>query len=70
MMSRACGSSFPTSRDVYRLVSYGMILDFEDAVCRLSDADLVPVPLHSRRGQLHAVLRDHPLRSVSAPAPR
>lgn len=60
----------PTSRDVYRLVSYGMILDFEDAVCRLSNADLVPVPLYSRRGQLHAVLRGHPLRSVSAPAPR
>lgn len=60
----------PTSRNVYRLVSYGMILDFEDAVCRLSDADLVPVPLHSRRGQLHAVLRGHPLRAVSAPATR
>jgi hypothetical protein len=39
----------PTSRDVYRLVSYGMVVDFEDAVASASDADLVPVPVHSRR---------------------
>lgn len=46
----------PTSRDIYRLVSYGMVADFEDAVASMSDADLVPVPLHSRRGQIDGVL--------------
>jgi hypothetical protein len=39
----------PTSRDVYRLVSYGMVIDFEDAVVDASDVDLVPVPIYSRR---------------------
>ena len=42
----------PTSRDVYRLVSYGMVIDFEDAVASASDTDFVSVPLHSRRAQV------------------
>lgn len=60
----------PTSRHIYRLVSYGMILDFEDAVAAASDVDLVPVPLYSRRAQIQGLLRGKPLRSVSAPRPR
>lgn len=39
----------PTGRDVYRLVSYGMVVDFEDAVAAASDVDFVPVPIYSRR---------------------
>lgn len=57
----------PTSRHVYRLVSYGMVVDFEDAIAQASDADLVPVPLRSRRSRAQAVLRGHPQRAVSAP---
>lgn len=57
----------PTSRDVYRLVSYGMVVDFEDAVASASDVDLVPVPLHSRRAQVEGLLRRRPLRPVAAP---
>ncbi len=57
----------PTSRDVYRLVSYGMVVDFEDAVASASDADLIPVPLHSRRAQVQGLLRRQPLRPVAAP---
>jgi hypothetical protein len=60
----------PTSRDVYRLVSYGMVVDFEDAVASASDADLVPVPMHSRRGQIDGLLKRRPLRAVAAPRPR
>jgi hypothetical protein len=57
----------PTSRHVYRLVSYGMVVDFEDAVMLASDADLLPVPLHSRRAEVKALLRGRPVRSVSPP---
>ena len=57
----------PTSRDVYRLVSYGMVVDFEDAVVAASDADLVPVPLRSRRAQVQGMLRGRPSRAVIAP---
>ena len=57
----------PTSRDVYRLVSYGMVVDFEDAVASASDADLVAVPLHTRRAQLEGLLKRQPLRPVTAP---
>lgn len=52
---------------MYGLVSYGMVVDFEDAVVRASDADLVPVPLYSRRAQIEGLLRGHPLRAVNAP---
>ncbi len=45
-----------TSRHIYRLVSYGMILDFEDAVVAASDVDLLPVPLYSRRAQIQGLL--------------
>lgn len=47
----------PTGRHIYRTASYGMIVDFEDAVARASDADVVPVPLRSRRAQAKALLR-------------
>lgn len=56
-----------TSRHVYRTVSYGMVVDFEDAVAAASDADLVAVPLYSRRRQLEGLLRGRPLRAVDAP---
>lgn len=57
----------PTSRHVYRLVSYGMVIDFEDAVVEASDADLVFVPLRSRRTQVSSVLRGRPQRPVRPP---
>lgn len=57
----------PTSRQVYRLVSYGMVVDFEDAVTAASDVDLVPVPLRSRRAEAAALMRGRPQRPVSAP---
>lgn len=60
----------PTSRDVYRLVSYGMVVDFEDAVAAASDADLVPVPLRSRRAQVQGLLRGRPTRRVTTPRSR
>jgi hypothetical protein len=60
----------PTSRDVYRTVSYGMIVDFEDAIVAASDADLVPVPLFSRRAQLQGLLRGRPPRAVQPPRAR
>ncbi len=50
----------PTSRHIYRTVSYGMVVDFEDAVARASDVDVVPVPLRSRRAQAKALLRGRP----------
>jgi hypothetical protein len=60
----------PTSRDVYRTVSYGMIVDFEDAVRAASNADLVPVPLYSRRAVVEGLLRRRPLRAVDPPSSR
>lgn len=57
----------PTSRHIYRLVSYGMVADFEDAIAQASNADLIPVPLRSRRLQAKALLRGHPQRAVTAP---
>lgn len=57
----------PTSRDVYRLVSYGMVVDFENAVAAASDTDLVPVPLYSRRAQVQGLLRGILPRAVSPP---
>src|SRR3954451_9579851 len=56
-----------TSRDIYRTVSYGMVVDFEDAVAAVSDADLLPVPLYARRAQLEGLMRGRPLRAVATP---
>ena len=50
----------PTSRDIYRTVSYGMVIDFEDTVARASDVDVVPVPRRSRRARAKALLRARP----------
>lgn len=55
---------------MYRTVSYGMVVDFEDAIAAASDADLVPVPLHSRRAQLQGLLRGRPPRAVEPPRSR
>ena len=44
----------------YRTVSYGVVVDFEDAVGRASDVDVVPVPLRSRRAQAKALVRGDP----------
>ncbi len=60
----------PTSRHVYELVSYGMVVDFEDNVATLSDADLVAVPLYSRRERLRGLVQRRALRPVSAPGSR
>ena len=47
-----------------------MVVDFEDAVAEASDADLVPVPLRSRRTQAESVLRGRPQRAVRPPRSR
>lgn len=60
----------PTSRDAYRLVSYGMVVDFEDAVASASDVDLLPVPLYSRRAQVKGLLRGKPPRAANPPRSR
>lgn len=57
----------PTNRDVYRLLSYGMVMDFEDGVAELTDADIVPVPLPSRRARLAAAHQGRWLSRVDAP---
>ncbi len=57
----------PTTRDAYRLVSQGMVVDFEDAVASASDADLLPVPVYSRRAQVQGLLQRQPLRPVTPP---
>jgi hypothetical protein len=57
----------PTNREIYRLVSYGMVQDFENAVARASDADLVAVPLPSRRARMSALRQGRPLRPVEPP---
>jgi len=57
----------PTSRHVHRLVSYGVVLDFEDAVAAASTADLVPVPMYSRRAQLDGLLHGRPLTASTPP---
>lgn len=57
----------PTSRHLYKLVSYGMVVDFEDAVVAASDVDLVPVPLHSWRAQAESLLRGQLQRPVVTP---
>jgi Glycosyl transferases group 1 len=60
----------PTSRHLYRLVSYGMVIDFENAVAKASDADFVAVPMYSRRAQVQDVLGGNLRRSVRAPRSR
>ena len=57
----------PTSRHIYRLVSYGAVIDFEDAVAAASDADIVPVPMYSRRAQLDGLLHGRPLTASTPP---
>jgi hypothetical protein len=57
----------PTNRDFYRLVSYAMVMDFEDTVAALSDVDFVSVPLASRRTRLAALARGRPMRPVDPP---
>jgi hypothetical protein len=47
-----------------------MVVDFEDAVAAASDADLLPVPLTSRRTRVKAALHGRPDRPVSAPRHR
>jgi hypothetical protein len=57
----------PTNRDVYRLVSYGMIIDFEDTVVGNSDADVMAVPLPSRRERIAALRRGRRIPRVVPP---
>ena len=47
-----------------------MVVDFEDAVAQASDADLVRVPLRSRRTQVESLLRGRPQRPVTPPRSR
>lgn len=56
-----------TNRTSYRLVSYGMIVDFEDTVAEHSDADLVSVPLPSLRAKVAALRHGRRLSRVTAP---
>jgi Glycosyl transferases group 1 len=59
----------PSNRSTYRLVSYGTVVDFEDAICALADADLVEAPGYSRRARIRAALRpaDKTFRPVIPP---
>jgi hypothetical protein len=59
----------PTNRSSYRLVSYGAVLDFEDAMRERTDADLVDVPAYSRRARLRAAVdpRNRAFDRVSTP---
>jgi hypothetical protein len=57
----------PTNRDSYRLVSYGMVVDFEETVAANSDADVIAVPLPSRRARLAALTRGRRIRPVAPP---
>lgn len=56
-----------TNRSQYRLVSYGMVVDFEDGVAELTDADVLPVPLPSRRARLDAARKGRWISRVDAP---
>ena len=47
----------PTSRSHHRLVSYGVVMEFEDAMRERADADLIDVHAYSRRRRLHGALR-------------
>jgi hypothetical protein len=60
----------PTSRSTYRLVSYGTVIDFEDAMRERTDADLVDVPGYSRRARLRAALRPGDRTFARVPTPR
>lgn len=60
----------PTNRSSYRLVSYGAVLDFEDAMRDKTDADLVDVPAYSRRARLRAALNPGNRAFASVTTPR
>jgi Glycosyl transferases group 1 len=47
----------PTNRSSYGLVSFGTVMDFENAMKERTDADLIDVPAYSRRGRLRAAMR-------------
>jgi hypothetical protein len=57
----------PTNRDVYRALSYGMVIDFEDSVAELSDTDLVSVPVPSRRARIDALRHGRRLKPIKPP---
>jgi len=59
----------PTNRSTYRLVSYGSVIDFEEAMRERTNADLVDVPAYSRRARLRAALTpsDRTFRPVPTP---
>jgi hypothetical protein len=56
-----------TNRHIYRTVSYGMVRDFEDTVAKLNDADVLHVPLPSRRARLAALKVGTVIKPVEAP---
>ena len=58
-----------SNRSAYRLVSYGTVIDFEDAICARANADLLDAPAYSRRARLRAALRwgDRTFRPVAPP---
>jgi hypothetical protein len=60
----------PTNRSTYRLVSYGSVIDFEDAMRERTDADLVDIPAHSRRAWLRAMLKPNDRTFSPVPTPR
>src|SRR5438094_110561 len=64
---RALRVLVPTNRHIYRALSYGMVVDFEDSVAELSDADVMPTPLPSRRARLAALREGRVLRPVEPP---
>jgi Glycosyl transferases group 1 len=67
---RALRVLIPTNRDHFRRLSYGSALHFEDAVAEMSDADLLPVALPTRRARLAALKEGRLLRPVEPPRPK
>jgi hypothetical protein len=60
----------PTNRSSYKLVSFGAVMDFEDAMKDRTGADVVEVPAYSRRARLRSALRPHDETFAKVETPR
>jgi hypothetical protein len=57
----------PTCRHIYRLVSYGTVVDFEDAVAEQGSTDMLHVPVYPRREQLRLLVKGQAVRPITPP---